>query len=281
MKAKRKAASFKPTWQANRRCYTWHLRPPFDKKFDCSHWWKGLPDSKIEPVAALYELARRHPIISKIPAAAFLKHASLSTAAAELRRSPFPSFFEPIPSLRLTRLLGMYSWPELTKTEQRDWKSSIGKMKGFDLRQMKSLCFNVTALARSAVYRTRENDRKRFGAEYIEELTGIRDYSVYAKPTDQEWETAIAQQAIAAHRQGHVLLSVVPDLAANKVASLTAKIYHDHQQNSSPTKQKHRARSQDWLDIISRFEDAENSKHKAKSQLFARYRRIVDAISFT
>lgn len=268
MKAKRKAASYKLAWEANRQRYTWHLRPPFARRFDCSHWWKGLPDSKIEPVAALYELARRHPIIPEIPAAAALIKA---TAAQELL-DPLRSFYERRPSLRSTRLLAMTSWPKLEKFQQDDWKSSIGKMKGLDLRQMNSLCFNVTELARSAVYQTRENDRKLFNYPHVGD---------YSEPTDQEWETAIAQQAIAAHRQGHLLLSVVPDLAADKVASLTAKIYYDHQRHFPPTKQKHRARSQDWLDIISKFEDAENRKDKDMSQLFIRYRRVMDAISFT
>jgi hypothetical protein len=64
MTAKRKTASSKETWQAMRARYTWHLRPPFDQEFNRSHWWKG--DSKIHPVAALYELARRHPRVGEL-----------------------------------------------------------------------------------------------------------------------------------------------------------------------------------------------------------------------
>jgi hypothetical protein len=44
----------KQTSQATRARYTWHLRPPFDKTFDASHWWDGQ-ERKVEPVAALYE----------------------------------------------------------------------------------------------------------------------------------------------------------------------------------------------------------------------------------
>jgi len=50
-----KTTSSKENWQAKRAPYTWHFRPPFDKEFDRTHWWKKLPDSKIGQVAALYE----------------------------------------------------------------------------------------------------------------------------------------------------------------------------------------------------------------------------------
>src|SRR6267142_1463569 len=45
--------------------YTWHLRRPFKCEFDREHWWMGKLDSTIEPAAAAYELARRHPMVGK------------------------------------------------------------------------------------------------------------------------------------------------------------------------------------------------------------------------
>jgi hypothetical protein len=146
MNAKLKSTSSKENWQAVRARYTWHLRPPFDKEFDGSHWWNG--QSKFEPEAILYELARRHPLVHETPPEQIpLPGVSPVT---------LPPFLEPWPSLRLTQRLGMRSWPKLTASEQQSWKSSLGIMKGLDRRSEKALCVNVTELARASIGQQRE-----------------------------------------------------------------------------------------------------------------------------
>src|SRR5271170_7419477 len=74
MSSKQSKNPQKENRQAIRARYTWHLRPPFDKEFDGSHWWEG--QSKVDPVAALYELLRRHPLIGK----GLLKRAEIYSA---------------------------------------------------------------------------------------------------------------------------------------------------------------------------------------------------------
>ena len=58
VRAKRKETSLKGTWQAK--------RAPFKGQSDCSPWWSGKPAGQIEPVAGLYELARRPPRLGKL-----------------------------------------------------------------------------------------------------------------------------------------------------------------------------------------------------------------------
>jgi len=40
------------------------LDSPFNQEFDRTQWWKDETD--INPVAALYELARRHPLVGDL-----------------------------------------------------------------------------------------------------------------------------------------------------------------------------------------------------------------------
>ena len=168
----------------------------------------------------------------------------------------------------------MKSWPKLTNKEKEDWKSNIGKVKGFDLRPAKSLCINVVELAHLAVWQAR-NEAAKFlsGAEYP--ARGLGWY-----PTDDEYGVAVAKQAVEAFRKGYLILGVAPDLKQDKAESVLMEIYSKHSLPNPFSKRSQRARWQDWLPCISRFEDAETSEHKAKSQEFAHYRRLVDGIRF-
>jgi hypothetical protein len=69
MNSKRKTRG-KKAWQAIREPYRWHFLPPYNHKFDRSHWLKNNPEAaddpnKAEPSAALYELTRRHPTVGE------------------------------------------------------------------------------------------------------------------------------------------------------------------------------------------------------------------------
>jgi hypothetical protein len=230
-------------------------------------WWENLADKKIEPHAALYELARRHPLIAQTSPDRIQLPGSLPLI-------PLPPFLGPKPSLRVTRCLAMKSWPKLTNKEKEDWKSNIGKVKGFDLRPAKSLCINVVELARLAVWQARSEAAKFLsGTEYP--ARGLGWY-----PTDGEYEVAVAKQAVEAFRKGYMILGVAPDLRQNKAESVLMEIYRKHSLSNPSCKRSQRARWQDWLPCILRFENAETSRDKAKSQEFAHYRRLVDGIQF-
>jgi hypothetical protein len=265
MSATRKATSSKKKWQAVQTRYTWHLHPPFNNKFDHSQWWSG--QVKPEPEAALYELARRHPLVNEIPPKEIpLPGVQLPT---------LPSFLEPKPSLRLTQHLGMKSWPKLTASERRNWKSSIGMMKGFDFRPIESLSIDITRQADLTIGQQR--NAQIVLAKNIKGYCGF--WGLYAEPTDREWEAAISQCAVEAHRQGYVLIAVMPNLATGKAGTAIVKQYREHHRLYPHPQPAQRARWQDWLTIISVFEKMISGKWD--SQIFARYRRVLDDIRFT
>jgi hypothetical protein len=276
MSAKRKATPLKKKWQAMRARYTWHLPPPSDRShwpFDYSHWWNKAGQAKVKPEAALYELARRHPLVNETPPRQVPLPGFLFPGVAP---ATLPSFLEPRPSLRLTQRLGMKSWPKLTAPERRNWRSSIGMMKGFDFRPVESRSIDIT----------RQADLK-ISQQRISQIALLKNTKTYcgfagmyaepAEPTDQEREAAISQCAVEAHRQGYALIAVAPNLAAGKAGNAMVKQYREHGRLYPQAKQ--RARWEDWLLLIASFEDAETS-HKAYAQEFARYRRAVDGIQF-
>ena len=143
MSTNRKTISSKENWQALRTRYTWHLRPPFNDEFDHSHWWKGLTDSEIDPVAALYELARRHLLVDEKR----LKMRHASWHGDELRSKPLVGAAhqkmwreierdfrrEPIPILYFC-ILGLKAWPALNLSQQTNWEGGAGRLKGVDCR---------------------------------------------------------------------------------------------------------------------------------------------------
>lgn len=243
--------------------YTWHLRPPFDKEFDRTRWWNG--QSKFESEAILYELARRHPLINETPPE---KISLPGVSSAKL-----PSFLEPRPSLRLTQRLGMRSWPKLTASEQQRWKSSLGFMKGLDRRSEKALCVNVTELARASIGQQREKALTAY-ADIIKAQSGFGWLSLFDSLKDHEWEKAISQCAVEAQRQGYILIAVAQNLPVGKAGNVMAKQYRECRQRAQ------RARPDDWLAIIREFENDE-AEAGAKSQVFARYRRVMDVMRFT
>jgi hypothetical protein len=273
MKAKRKPIAPKKNWQAIRRRYTWHLRSPFKEEFDRSHWWKGKDQSKIEPVAALYELARRHPHVIEVPPKKGWQYGITS--------DKWQALYEPRPSLHSTQRFGMKSWPTLTTSEQEEWKSSVGMMKGLDFRKKDDLCISVTKSAHLTITQQRHVRHQEVLQTAPENLKGLYDVIgsiglfVNPNPTDREMEAAVAQQAIEAYHRGYLLLAVAPDLSSDKATVLMQKIYGDTKRKYANPKQ--RARSENWLPLISEFEDVPDSP---KSDAFNRYRRVLDGIHF-
>jgi hypothetical protein len=254
-------------WNDERLRYTWHLRPPFDTNFDRSHWWeRELNDQPINAVTAVYEVARRHPSVC-----------AMRIASAKRQRSTK----SPPPSLHWTSLVGLKSWAALDYSERENWGSCAGNLKGVDFRDTTSQCQLVKLLAHGKIIDKRKEALRVPGITF-EELSTLARESIADNPiTADEWETAIAEQAIQAHRQGRVLLSVAPDLDAALIQAAMGKKLAEHLSLYGNKKPRQRARWEDWLPIIAEFENAEDSPHKAKAQIFARYRRIIDGIQFT
>ncbi len=293
--------------------YTWHFRPPFDIEFDRPHWWKGLPDSKIDQVAALYELARRHPLVGKgllkrMPSpteretmyASVWKHDPTCPPAVfegrldVLIQEAVAKLHEP-PSLSSTCRIGLKSWARLDYTERRNWEFEIGNMKGLDLRDEDLQCYSINKMAHWRITGERraalvkkgqiddnyyEQNHEVWEAAQNKNLNTLHNDVAVNPPTAKEWEAAIANRAVDASRRGYTLLAIAPDLKADKASSVMAKTYCDHLRFYHPSRNKQRARCENWLPIILEFENDEANSKKSKSQVFARYRRALDAIQF-
>ncbi|MGH7866388.1 MAG: hypothetical protein ACREP9_01880, partial [Candidatus Dormibacteraceae bacterium] len=118
--------------------YSWYLRPPFDKSFERLHWWGR---EKAEPVASLYELARRHPIIPEIlrtdtwaavwPRARSNKHLSPPFVLEWVIGRIAAAINEP-QSLTCLRLFGLRSWEKLSEAERGCWRQAAHGMKAID-----------------------------------------------------------------------------------------------------------------------------------------------------
>jgi hypothetical protein len=267
MNAKRLAASPRETWQAMRARYTWHLRPPFNKAFDHSHWCKGKPEP--EPAAALYELARRHPL-----------------AGNQHRESPGQPGSAPSvdsEALDLLAMDGLKAWPQLTPDTQEMWVDSAGNMKGVDCRDPNEQCYPICLLAPS-----RLQVRRLCEIAKRPEVKGMTSAELYQFAAQdlikhplpvEEVEAAVARMAVEAYRKGHCLLAVALDLPADKAAALMAENYRHLPRLNRNRKQ--RARSENWLALIAEFEDAETTiAGGVKSQSFVRYRRAMDGLRF-
>jgi len=268
MNAKRQPTSSKETWQAIRVRYTWHLRPPLGKTFDHSHWWEGHPQP--EPVAALYELARRHPVVGDMHRGVLGQSGGESAAGAV--------------TVDCLGSIGLKIWPKLTPDERELWLDEAGNMKGVDCRDEVEQCYSIILLALGRIQvrraialkrkaKTKGMTNEEFGQFLAQDL-------IKNPPPTEAVEAAIARRAVDAYRKGDWLLAVAPDLPAEKAASLLRQNYRDHSAlNWAP---KQRARCENWLPLISAFEDAETADPRgAKSHLFIPYRRAVDGIRFT
>lgn len=263
MSAKPKTASAKDNWQAVRARYTWHLRPPFSDQFDCSHWWEGK--SQIEPVAALYELARRHPLVGQLR----LKGGVLKSESG---------------AIRCLWHTGLKSWPKLDPANQEFWEDAAGHIKGLDCRHELEQCDSITLSALCTVLLKHGGALKRkakgMSHEQYNQLVALK---CFRDPhLADKWEAAIVQEAVAAHRQGHFLIAVVPDMATREAELLLAKTFRRHQGILTPPHQRSRFNTK-WLRLISQFENEiinRPANLKINPQTFIHYRRAMDGIHF-
>jgi hypothetical protein len=288
MSAKRKTISSKENWQAMRARYTWHLRPPFNYEFDHSHWWEG--QNKIEPTAALYELARRHPRLGQLwlkfkraswygqelrcPLVGAAEKKMVSQACDDLGKEPA--------AIHCLCLIGLKSWPRLDGGNREFWLDSAGKIKGLDCRADTMRCQNINMQAHGELIGKRAyrlNKIKRHKGLTRAEFDELVSKNMIRNPFDSdEWNAAITRYAVAAHREGHLLFSVAPDLTLEEAKILFEREYGLHLKLTPAVKQ--RARWEDWLPLIAAFENEEAQPGGKKSQAFTRYRRALDGIRF-
>jgi hypothetical protein len=285
----------KAKWQALRRRYTWHLRPPFRNSFDRCHWWHN--QSEIEPVAALYELARRHPFVRDqwLRAVALIRRNNREILARPGSPVYVDTRFSRIitrehwfstdaksgrvpPSLYWTCLLGLKSWAKLDYTDRMNWRSII-TLKGLDFRTWFDQCQSINDFAEWKIRYKREDAMgDKVKGKMRPEIGSIVTADLATNPPPvEEREAAIASSAVDAYRRGALLFALAPDLTAKTAGSAIAKAYHWARRRHGRPQQ--RARWQDWLPLIAAFEDAETSQG-AYSQTFARYRRALDSIDF-
>jgi hypothetical protein len=291
MKERNKSASKKQIWTAMRRPYTGHLRTPFKAKFDRWHWWKDETlKSDVSPSAALYELARRHPLVRE----AWLRNFAAATHGRRgvavwiptirekwdnkiIRAEPTVSL---PPALYWTCLLGLRSWAKLDSTEQSNWKASAGSLKGLDLRDEELQCRSIIQDADCEIRSQRRNALgDKVKGRTSQETGKIVNRDLAVNPvTPEEREAAIAHRSVEAFRQGYLLLAVAPDLHSDIAGSIMEKVYGFARRRDAQTKK--RARWKDWLPLVAAFEEAESTNGKQTSQVFLRYQRVINGISF-
>lgn len=247
----------------NLKRYTWYLQPAFNDRFQRCHWWK--PETEVEPVAALYELARRHPSVGEL--------------MSILERNPKFDFSGAPSSLVCLARVGLKTWTNLDGRNQEFWEQSAGRLKGLECRYELERCDSVTLSALTEVLIRRVSSLKRKGKGLShEEFTNFVAKSWHQNPpTVEEIETEVMHAALMAHRQGQHLIAVAQDLTDDDARTLLSKTYRKHRVLGPKFKQ--RSRPENWLPLISNFESAFLLGRK-QSQVFARYRRALNRIQF-
>jgi hypothetical protein len=248
----------KPAWLAEREPYTWHLRPPFEDEFDRSQWWKNEPF--IDPVAAVYELTRRHPLVGSV---------------RQLENwSPFKGFNQVWASL----IFGLKAWPNLDSNEQSFWSSYAGNMKGIDCRDSTERCYSIQDSVSTQLALKRAFTKKELKHMTIDKLDSPL-WKEMAKhpPSTVEMESEIKRLSVTAYRNGFMLMAIAPDLHKKNAAKLMKKEYKQHLIATQEHKQRLK-KPKNWLALISEFEDAVIGPNGAKSPLFNRYRHMINSI---
>jgi hypothetical protein len=187
------------------------------------------------------------------------------------------------PPIHCLCLIGLKSWPTLECDWQEYWTNSVGNIKGVDCRHELEKCNSITLSALTDVLIKRASVLKRTGKGTTnEEFNKLLAEDFFKNPPPgQELETAVIQEALAAHRQGHLLIAIAPDLATRDAELLLAKTYRLQWIFKPPAQRKRWWEK--WLPRISEFENEvlnRPSNQKINPQIFVHYRRTWDGISF-
>ena len=197
--------------------YTWHLRPPAKGEFDHSHWWKGKPGAAgpgaAGPVEALYELARRHPLVGELRAwvdrqvrkvapqgERFFPFEGLEkfdTPEGQAKWKPEEMSEELRGALRYIAQkvkesdgkegggqsqliclasIGEASWAKLRPEDITYWRESVGKLKGVEGREEFRRCRSITAVVgRSIEIRREYSEMTRKTAAWVRQRRASRE----------------------------------------------------------------------------------------------------------
>lgn len=255
------AKEFRPTL---RELYTWHLGPRneglfYHPNFDREHWWNSA--DVVDPLAALYELARRHPDVL------------VAHIVPELLCLG-PGFH----LLYWLRDFGLKPWPKLRELDQRAWKYFASTMKGLDFRDDRVRCFSLEDEAVGVIQSKRAFTEKRYQKMTISKVSRLIEKDMRKNPPlRKEIEAGIKREALSAYRQDYLLIAVALDMAEADAKRLMVQTWSQHRKEKKIF--KHRARSEQWLPIIARFEDEETSG-KAYAPSFTAFRRALDGLPF-
>ena len=301
----RKLSSSKKPWEANRERYTWYLRPPFNHDFDRSHWWKGK-EKQVKPVAALYELARRHPnvggLLQKFQGASWYGHAFPDPIAGAKEKSILNQAIKDLgkesPALHCLCEIGLKSWPILSDSGREFWEMSARKMKGLDCRDEAEKCFSISRGAEGdvlgALFASFKHGKKGpFQFRITDDLTvgysmaEAKRLILLHKRIEQkslsckEMDAALTRRVIAAYRRGYWIYAIAPDLTVEEAKSLFEIQYRRHQKAAEDVKQRARpSSSEDWLRLIVQFDNAASSSAGVNSRGFSPYKKAIDGIRF-
>lgn len=265
-----------------RERYTWHLRPPFKDEFDLSHWWNN--EQQIKPVAALYELARRHPLVGeprlRVRDTSWYKAQTCDRPlSGPVLRQALVDLKQKSEALRCLCLIGSKPWPLLSEKDQRLWSSAARKMKGVDCRSVRESCYRLpSSNLEIAMW---PSDPPTHGLQILDDCIAPGPQGKRLRFSDDPLEAEIARHAIGAHRQGYILIAVASDLTAEKAAPALVETYREHPDLYPQGKSGQRAYWKKWLLRILAFENAEtNRAQKAKSQVFNLYRIALEGLFF-
>ncbi len=277
---------------ASRDSYTWHFRSPFVDAFDRRRWWENTPKKQIHPIAALYELARRHPRVGALRSQ--FRHRTWH--GVELTRSPeawklpknvIDAAFEDLgsgpKSLHCLCLIGLKSWVQLDPREQEYWAMSGGRLKGLDCRDEVEQCSSITgqALADLFINRMRslkapagatqfavpatppgalQGEPRPLRPKAYDKAAKMAADSILKTPfTPEEMEEALVTNVRNAHRGGNFVFAVAPNLPLERAAEILSKLYRRQQESDYVKYAKPRTRWTDCLPALSAFEDGETS----------------------
>ena len=240
--------------------YTWQLRPPFAEIFDSKPWWTQARDAAIDSVAALYELARRHPRVGALRTK-FLtsnwhgQELGPPLAGRAFRRmadAAFKDVGDQHAAIHCLCLIGLKAWISLDLKDREFWEMSAGKLKGVDCRDRGAQCVGLISdglneLILASVSRlnlpngslqfhveaTRGDTPARVAAAnpHLADAATKRIAAEFQKnpPRASELEAVIARNAGAAFRNGEFIFTLAPDLTHERAVAIFAEAYRAEQ----------------------------------------------------
>ncbi|HWD92511.1 MAG TPA: hypothetical protein VG938_09185 [Verrucomicrobiae bacterium] len=247
---------------------------------------------KVDPVAALYELARRHPEVGKLhhkcPHAEILSEHicrprfSQSDYDDEMLLRAHRYLSGAPPALAFLSSVGMSSWPNLTERARNKWRSHVRGMRGVESRGECEKSFSI--LERAALHLILERARPlksessgKSGA-FGKLIQAVKRNLERNPLSAKEIESAVANEAIRCYREDHVLVSFASELPVKKAAILAGLKFSEHRKITGG---KQRSKAANWLEVIASFESIHLKAERLKRDPFVCYRRAVDRISFS